>query len=834
MSRAPTSAADERGKGDARTTAGSAALAAAGVYVCARLGYAYAVYPSHISVVWPASGFLLALLILIERRRWPAALLGAVAANVVADLQHGTTVGVALAGGGANAFESLVAALVLMRLAGRRPSLRSLRELGALIVGAAIMSNAVTSLLGALVLTRAWRLPFGAGWESGLARAWFVWWAGDGMGMLVVAPAILTWAGVVRARERIPRRMALEAALVLLVTIVVAGSVLVRGGASGGALGGYPYLVFPLLIWTGIRFGPWGPATATLLLAAVVSWHASREPGLFIQQEGSSLQQVLEIYAYLALASLSSLVPAVALRERADAEEQLRQSDARFRQMADTIKESYYVVDLLTWTPIYVSPIWSEIWGRPLEEGYDPDIWFDNIHPDDREAMRRDQETVARGEPATTVFRVIRPDGATRWVRGRSFPVRDPSGTVYRMIGVAEDITELRQSEERVIQAQRMEAVGQLAGGVAHDFNNLLTVILGSADLALADLPHDAPLRDDLVAIRDAGESATRLTRQLLAFSRQQILQPHLLRLDELIQTTAGMLERLIGENIQLQTSLQPGAGSVNADPGSLEQVLVNLAVNARDAMPAGGRLLLELRNADVAASAASDAVPPGRYVVLAVSDTGVGMDPETRARVFEPFFTTKEPGRGTGLGLATVYGIVRQSDGHIAVHSEPGRGTRFELYLPRADTPAAPLPAPPPRPPLPATPACILIVEDQRAVRGIMHQILTRRGYHVLSAASGEEALAVARSHPAPIDLLLTDVVMPGMSGPDLARSLAELRPATRVLFTSGYTDDALLRHGIVAAEVDYLEKPFTPDSLTRTVRRVLEAPPRGAGADA
>jgi len=423
-----------------------------------------------------------------------------------------------------------------------------------------------------------------------------------------------------------------------------------------------------------------------------------------------------------------------------------------------------------------------------------------------------------------------RKDGRLLSVQLSVRAVRKGAGEVEYYETFVRDVTEQRRLQQQLVQSQKMEAVGRLAGGIAHDFNNLLTVITSYSDLLLQDLGGEDPKREDVEQVRKAAEGAAALTRQLLAFSRQQVLAPRVVSLSVVVQGVEKMLRRVIGEDVDLVTALDLNVGSVKADVGQLEQVLMNLAVNARDAMPTGGKLTIETANVehDPDYAREREAALLRRFVMLAVSDTGIGMDEATKARIFEPFFTTKEPGKGTGLGLATVYGIVQQSGGFIWVYSEPGHGTTFKIYLPQVEAPlegravgAAPGD-------LPRGTETILLVEDAAAVRAVTRQVLERQGYTVLEAAHGAAALQTAAGHPGPIHLLLTDVVMPVLSGRQLADQLARLRPDAKVLYASGYTDDAVVRHGVLEAGISYLQKPFTADSLARKVREVLDRPTR------
>jgi two-component system, cell cycle sensor histidine kinase and response regulator CckA len=377
------------------------------------------------------------------------------------------------------------------------------------------------------------------------------------------------------------------------------------------------------------------------------------------------------------------------------------------------------------------------------------------------------------------------------------------------------------------MQSQKMEAVGKLAGGIAHDFNNLLTVITGRTSLALRGVGSQHPRYGDIELIQKSANRATALTRQLLAFSRKQVLQPKVLSLNEVVGDLEPIVRRLIREDVELVTALESDLGQVKVDPNHMEQVLMNLVVNAVDAMPRGGRLIIETANIELTSAYASKhiGVEPGAFVVLAVSDNGQGMDAETRKRIFEPFFTTKEQGKGTGLGLSTVHGVINQSGGHILVYSEPGRGTAFKIYLPRVDAPKPAFRRVPAPVDVRRGAETLLLVEDEEDVRGLARDVLVESGYTVLEAATAEEAVRICEEHEGPISLLLSDVVMPNVSGPQLAKRLVDLRPEIQVLYMSGYTDEAIVHHGVLEPGTAFIEKPFTPEGLTGKVRDVLDA---------
>jgi PAS domain S-box-containing protein len=517
--------------------------------------------------------------------------------------------------------------------------------------------------------------------------------------------------------------------------------------------------------------------------------------------------------------------------ERNRAGEQLRESEQRFRELAEHVHEVFFVVDPESWRALYISPAYEAVAGRTREEAYaGPYSWAQGVHPGDRERLLATARQAAEtGEVTAVVFRVVRADQSIRWVRARGTAVRDAGGRIVRLVGIAEDVTDLRRTEEQFRQAQKMEAVGRLAGGVAHDFNNLLTVITSYTQLQIDDLTPADPRRADLEEILHAAREAASLTRQLLAFSRRQVLEMKVLSLNDVVTGVQKMLQRVIGEDIDLSVSLAPDLGGTRADAGQLEQVIMNLAVNARDAMPNGGQLTIETGNTflDAPYAASHEPVAPGPYVLLAVSDTGVGMDEATKARIFEPFFTTKELGKGTGLGLATVYGIVKQCEGFIWVYSEPGHGATFKIYLPRVAEPAEALKPAAEGTRVPRGSETVLVVEDDAGVRRAVCTLLERLGYTVLQADGPTAALELAGAMTQPPDLLITDVIMPDMNGRELARRLGARWPQARTLFLSGYTDEAIVRHGVLEPGASFLQKPFTPEGLARKVRQTLERRP-------
>jgi PAS domain S-box-containing protein len=518
------------------------------------------------------------------------------------------------------------------------------------------------------------------------------------------------------------------------------------------------------------------------------------------------------------------------ISERREVEKARAETETKYRMLVEQVAAITYIAELgVNGHWFYVSPQVERILGYTPEEWQgDSQNWIRHVPPEDRPIVVAAEEASRKGEPFQAEYRITRKDGQVVWVSDTAVTVRGSDAHPV-MEGIIVDITERKQLETQLQQSRKMEAVGRLAGGIAHDFNNLLTIIKGYTELALNRAASQPELRSDIERIENASERAAALVRQLLAFSRKQVLQPKTLDLNGIVLNLDKLLRRLMDGNIEMVTRVDENLGAVKADPAQIEQVVMNLVVNARDAMPKGGRLVVETANADLDSAYASEhmSVRPGSYVMLAVSDTGVGMSTETVAHIFEPFYTTKESGRGTGLGLSTVYGIVKQSGGYIWVYSEPGRGSSFKVYLPRIDAAAGDASSDKRKLAERRGTETILLVEDEEAVRELSKTVLAGQGYDVRVAKTPAEAEGICKNHPGEIHMLLTDVVMPGMSGRELARHISARRPQIRVLFMSGYTDNVIAQGGMLEEGISFLQKPFTPSVLIHKVREVLSHTP-------
>jgi PAS domain S-box-containing protein len=785
-------------------------------YGAALLGLHYASIGQSISLVWPPTGIAIAALTMLGPQYWPAILLGAFLANAATPVSLGAATAIAAG----NTLEALVAAYLIRRTAGPRPQLDDIRHLRTFLLLAVPLGALCSALIGSVSL-----------WVSGslttadLPVALVIWWTGDLLGGLVVAPLLLAWT---RSQEspHLPRRLA--EVLLLCIGTVLAGEIGLGGVLKGSVLAQveYPYLLFPFVVWAALRFGARGASLMTFAVATIAVGHTVAGASPFVSV--TSTTTLIGASSYLVAVAVTGLLLAAAVRwERQHATSALAQSEERLRRALDAARMGIWF-----WSVESGALSWDDnlrqLYGlEPGEEVRGYDDFLARVHPDDRERVGNTVRGVLEGDGDLDYeFRIMLSDGRVRWIADHGEIRRDETGRPVYLTGICTDVTERKVSEERLRQAHRMESVGRLAGGVAHEANNQMSVILGASEFILQRRDVPEPARADVEFIQKAAERTAAVTAQLLAFSRRQVLKPEVLDLNRLIKGWEPVLRRIMGEDCGVVLKLGPNIGPVRADPGQLEQVLLNLALNARDAMPRGGRISVETFQAELTAAyiraKPGTTIQAGHYVVLAVSDTGHGMDRETLSHIFEPFFTTKGLGQGTGLGLSTVYGIIKQSDGYIWVYSEPGQGTSFKIYLPlqrealstprRDSTPQKAVPG-----------ETILVVEDEPVVRKMMTRALQEAGYTVLEAGNAAEAIEVVTRTMDKISLLLTDVVMPGKNGRELAKQVQELSPGIPVLFTSGYTDGEIERRGLLEPGSAFIQKPLTPAALVRAVQGTL-----------
>ncbi len=789
-------------------------------FAAARFGLRYSSIGRSISLIWPPTGIALAALTVLGLRYWPGVAIGAFLANLTTMVPVVAALGI----GAGNTLEAVVAAAVLRRAAGHRPRLESPGAVRALVLAAIPLGALVSALFGVSSLAATGVLP-----ESPITSV-AVWWAGDVLGGLVVAPALLVW--LTPAVPKGSTRGGTEVVALGLGTIVAAE--LLLGQAPQLALLGqlnYLYLLFPFAIWGALRFGARGAALTTLMVAGVAVWHTARGSGPFIGATGS--ETLFATACYLAAVAVTGLSLAAAVaHERDDAAAAIQHREAQLRLALDAARMGTW-----SWSARDDRLTWDDALRRLYQIGPEERIasyqdFVGRVHPEDREFVAAMVgRALNHGERLDFEFRAVLPDGRIRWIADQGRVILGAEGKVVGLTGVCSDVTDRRNTEEQLRQAHRMESVGRLAGGVAHEANNQMSVVMSVADFLRKRNDLGAEVLSDVDHIRRAAERTAAVTAQLLAFSRRQVLNPVALDLSEVVRRFVPLLRRTMGEDCTVTLRLHASLGRVQADPGQLEQVLLNLALNARDAMPRGGALTLETFETMLqgeSLSHAGIAVVPGRYAVLAVSDTGQGMDREILARVFEPFFTTKAVGRGSGLGLSTVYGIVKQSGGYVWAYSEPGQGSTFKVYLPVTPVPAAAAP-PGPQPASDGQAAAagelILVAEDEEQVRRVAARALREAGFRVLEAENGRAALELLARSPEPVRLVLSDVVMPEMNGRELAERVAELAPGTPVVFTSGYTNSEILRRGLLTPDSTFLGKPFTPDMVVRLVREELGA---------
>jgi PAS domain S-box-containing protein len=787
------------------------ALALASAYfVVAELGLRYASIGVSVSPVWPPTGLTIAALLFMGLSYWPAVFVGALLANAMTPVPFLAAIGIACG----NTAEAALAVYVLRVRTARPHAIDDPAWVRTFVAVAAPLGALVSAGVGVatLVLTNALLPP--SFWP-----ALGLWWAGDYGGALVVGSVLVAWTVSLRSSPGRREKVGLAP--------LIAGAILVAGLVFGEFLSGFllrsadlPYLLFPFVIAAALRFGAAGATLTTLAVAVLAVGFTARGGGPFVM--GTVARTDIALLLYVCILSITGLVLSAFAAQRQRAESALRDAHQNVRAVIEGSPLPIYALDtaniVQSWNHAAEALFgWraEEVIGRPLP-----------IIPNDSTDDHGSRQRLLNGEAIRGLeVTAVKKDGAPVMLSVSAAPLYDATHKVTGVLSIAADLTELRQLEVQYRQAQKMEAVGRLAGGIAHDFNNILTAILGTASLMAETIDADSPARPDLQEIEKAARRAAGLTGQLLAFSRRQVLEPQLIDVNALVRDLEAMLHRLIGEHIELRTVLASDAGAVRADRGQLEQAIVNLVVNARDAMPDGGRLTIETANTefDSQYSKGHVSADPGPYVLVAISDTGIGMSAETKAHLFEPFFTTKELGKGTGLGLATVYGIVKQSGGYVWAYSELAQGATFKIYLPRvAGTPT------PPASPADAQPSrgteTLLVAEDEVSVRRLVMRVLESRGYAVLEARDGREALEIAAAHSGPIDLLVTDVVMPGMNGRELAKLLSSQRPDMRALFLSGYTDHAIVRDGQLEPGLAFLQKPFTPDALARKVRQVLD----------
>ena len=776
-------------------------LLAAVYFVAGRIGFMVSAIDPIVSSVWPPSGIALAAMLLMGPRFWPGITIGALILNASGTIAPLPAMVIAVG----NTLEALLATWLLTSV-GFRPSLERLRDVLALVVGA-IASTPVSATVGVtvLALVRGYGIP---DWTI-----WTTWFSGDAIGIVLVTPLILTLAA--GSPVRVSRRDVLEASI-LAVLLIASAVVLWNAQVS------YVYAIFPLTIWAALRFGVRGAVVASLVVTTIAVGNTVSRVGPFATSTPAN--NLFSLQTFIGVLALTNLIIAAVIAERRTVESALQRSRQQHQDIVNYASVGVLQTDLQG-KIILANPALARILGYEKAEhllglNMADDVYWDSTQ---RGAVVERFDDLGGGGAVEIQWK--RKDGSPIWVDAHGRAVRDGAAPYFE--GFIYDLTSRKQLESQFRQAQKMEAVGRLAGGVAHDFNNLLTVIASCTDFVLSDPTLAEAHRDDLTEVKKATERATSLTRQMVAFGRTQVLRPATINMNDRLTELLPMLKRLFETTIDIRIEAEKDLWSVRADPGQIEQVLLNLAINSRDAMPDGGTLTFTTENSVVDSNPSGVGMyrmNAGDYVLLRVRDTGVGMDEETQRKIFEPFFTTKEVGKGTGLGLATAYGIVKQSGGYVKVRTAPGKGAEFMIYLPRTD--ASPeTPTLPERNGGPPPSGTILVVEDEAAVRSALERMLIAGGYKVVTAPNGTEALKLFVARNDDIDLLITDLVMPGMGGRDLARQCSAIRDSLKVIYISGYTRDSLLSPQTFEEGTEFIEKPFRSDAILDRIAQVLQA---------
>ena len=814
--REPSPAASPSEEGFSKGDFFRVALIAVAYFTANKIGQIFPDTGKILSSIWPASGVGLASLLLIPRRLWPYGNIAIFVAGNLGDLLSGLSLSSTVGYVVVDCLESTSCAWLITRLCGTPVTFNRVKEIFALLCAATI-ANACTASISAGIASLT---NIGGFWVF-----WATWYVSNGLGILIVAPLIVSWSCFIRKGIRFKWRYAVEAALCIGLWSFLA-FVCFHTSTSMSFLGSKPYLLLLFLCWAAIRLNPPMMFAGMVIFASIAVSGDLIASGPLTWGETQRERQAL-VQLFLGVTAATGFLLATSYQEKKDSEQslrlsekELREAQANMRVLINSTNDLIWSVDLDFRLLTYNEPLREHIqkvYGTSVFLGARPE----DLLPPDRAALfpclyRQVLDEGSQRQEYTTT------DG--RELEISLYAIAD-DGKIIGVSAFGKDITERKRLEEQLIQSQKMESIGRLAGGVAHDFNNMLSVIIGSADMLKLKVPQGDPRWDYLEQISKAAERSGQITRQLLALSRKQVIAPKTVNLNSLVQDLQKNLARLIGEDVRLAFKPAPGLWDVLIDPSQVDQIIMNLSVNARDAMPGGGSLTIETSNIHIDSNYTRMHIEatPGDYVSLRVADTGSGMSREIQTHIFEPFFTTKEIGKGTGLGLATVYGIVTQNKGFINVYSEPGQGTVFQICLPRHFGETVKerdhlemLP--------PTGSGTILVVEDEEMLLYMTTKMLEEIGYRVIQAASPKDAMKICEGSEE-IDLVLTDVVMPEMNGRELVENIRSVRPGIRVLFMSGYTSDIIVQRGIVEEGMFFIEKPLELNHLNKKIKQVLSS---------